>query len=295
MARRCVRQGVLLMNGVEYDIASLELPSHIRGFLSTLAPLDVLDILLVATIIYKTYEMLEDTRAITLVRGLIVLLVTTLICNLLELHVIYWLLQKAMTVLLVALPIVFQPELRRTLEHLGQGKFFGRSAFLNEEETRPIINGVIDAVFKMAQNHTGALIVMERDMGLNDICATGVPVDGLVTAAFLENIFVVKTPLHDGAVVIRGKRIIAAGCILPLTNRELPTEFGTRHRAAIGLSEQCDALIIVVSEETGIVSIVEDGHIRRRQTPEMIREYLKPIFAPESASVRDVIANWRKK
>ncbi|MBQ7516247.1 MAG: diadenylate cyclase CdaA [Schwartzia sp.] len=283
------------MNEVEFNITSLELPSHIRGFMMTIAPLDVLDILLVAIIIYKTYEMLEDTRAITLVKGFIVLLGTTLICNLLELHAIYWLLQKSLTVLLVALPIVFQPELRRTLEHLGQGRIFGRSVLLNEEEARSLINEMVEAIFDLAEKHTGALIVVERDMGLNDICATGVRIDGLVTAAFLENIFVVKTPLHDGAAVIRGKRVIAAGCILPLTNRYLPTEFGTRHRAGIGLSEQCDALIIIVSEETGIVSVAEEGHIRRPLNREDIRKYLSPIFAPESVNVRDMIANWRKK
>ncbi len=283
------------MNEVEFNITSLELPSHIRGFMMTIAPLDVLDILLVAIIIYKTYEMLEDTRAITLVKGFIVLLGTTLLCNLMELHAIYWLLKNAMTVLVVAMPIVFQPELRRTLEHLGQGRIFGRPVLLNEEEARSLINEMVEAIFDLSKQHTGALIVVERDMGLNDICATGVRIDGLVTAAFLENIFVVKTPLHDGAVVIRGKRVIAAGCILPLTNRYLPTEFGTRHRAGIGLSEQCDALIIIVSEETGIVSVAEEGHIRRPLNREDIRKYLKPIFAPESVSVRDMIANWRKK
>jgi diadenylate cyclase len=277
-------------------LSSLPLPNQLRGILSTIGLLDIIDVLLVAIILYKVYEMLQDTRAITLVKGLVVLLVLTMVSNWLELHVIYWLMQKIVTLLFVALPIVFQPELRRTLEHLGQGRFFGRSVFLNDEEARSVVNELDKAVMMLAANKIGALLVMERGMGLNDICASGIQIDGLITSDFLMNVFIPNTPLHDGAAVIRGKRLIAAGCLLPLTdNRSLSTELGTRHRAAIGLSEQCDALVVVVSEETGTISVAENGRIRRHLDSDTLKSYLRPIFAPETAGLKDMVANWRKK
>lgn len=284
------------MDVSDVSFSSLMLPGQLRGIFMTIGPLDVLDILLVAIIFYKMYEMLEDTRAITIVKGLIVLMVLTMAANLMELHAIYWMLQKFVTLLFVALPIVFQPELRRTLEHLGQGRFFGKSVFLNDEEARSLVKELESAVFRLSKQKIGALIVLEREMGLNDICASGIQIDGLVTADFLMNVFIPNTPLHDGAIVIRGKRLIAAGCLLPLTdNHSLSSELGTRHRAAIGLSEQCDALVVVVSEETGIVSVCEEGRIVRSLDPEQLCSYLRPIFKQESVSIKEIVANWRMK
>ena len=275
---------------------SLPLPGQLRSILSTMEVLDILDIALVAIILYKIYEMLEDTRAITLVRGIIFLLALALLANLLDLHVIYWLMSKALTLLFVAMPIVFQPELRRALEHLGEGRFFAHSSFLNDQDAENVIQELDSALRELSAVKTGALIVVERNMGLNDICRTGVQIDGLVTKEFLRNIFFVNTPLHDGAAVIRGKRVVAAGCLLPLTdNRTLSTELGTRHRAAIGLSEQCDALVLVVSEETGIISVAENGHIHRKIDSIQLKEYLKPIFEPEKISFKEMLVNWRKK
>lgn len=276
------------------------MPTQLRGILSTIGPLDILDIFIVAVILYKLYEMLQDTRAITLVKGLLVLLGLTMVCNWLELHVIYWLLQKTLTLLFVALPIVFQPELRRTLEHLGQGRFFGRSVFLNDEEARSLVQELDRAVMRLSAAKIGALLVIEREMGLNDICATGVQIDGLITSDFLMNVFIPNTPLHDGAAIIRGRRIIAAGCLLPLTdNRRLSTELGTRHRAAIGLSEQCDAMVVVVSEETGTISIAENGRIVRHLDSDMLTAHLNPVFSQKSAAIttgiKDMVANWRRK
>lgn len=284
------------MDVSDVSFSSLMLPGQLRGIFMTIGPLDVLDILLVAIIFYKMYEMLEDTRAITIVKGLIVLMVLTVAANLMELHAIYWMLQKFVTLLFVALPIVFQPELRRALEHLGQGRFFGKSVFLNAEEARSLVKELESAVFRLSKQKIGALIVLEREMGLNDICASGIQIDGLVTADFLMNVFIPNTPLHDGAIVIRGKRLIAAGCLLPLTdNHSLSSELGTRHRAAIGLSEQCDALVVVVSEETGIVSVCEEGRIVRSLDPEQLCSYLRPIFKQESVSIKEIVANWRMK
>lgn len=273
-----------------------QLHGMFRGVITTLSILDLVDIFIVAVILYKLYVMLQDTRAITLVKGVLVLLAVTVIASWAELHVISWLLQKAVTLLFVALPIVFQPELRRALEHLGQGRFLAPVMSLDDEEARSVVHELTKAVRVLAANKTGALIVVERDMGLNDISATGIQIDALITADFLLNVFIPNTPLHDGAAIVRGKRLVAAGCLLPLTeNRSLSTELGTRHRAAIGLSEQCDALIIVVSEETGTISIAENGRIRRHLDTEMLKAVLEPVFLPEKEGIRDMVKNWRRK
>ena len=268
------------------------MPTQFRGILSTITPLDILDILIVAFILYRVYVMLEDTRAITLAKGILVLLGVTVVASYFELHVISWLLQKSVTLLFVALPIVFQPELRRALEHLGQGRFFRAGGLLDDEEAQSTIREIRNAVKILSANKIGALLVIERNMGLNDISATGIQIDGLITSDFLPN-----TPLHDGAAVIRGKRLIAAGCLLPLTeNRSLSTELGTRHRAAIGLSEQCDALVVVVSEETGTISIAENGRIHRHLDGDELTHILTPAFAYNSrSSIWEIVRSWRKK
>lgn len=276
----------------------LPIPSQIHGLIRTVGFWDVVDILIVAVILYKVYEMLQDTRAITLLKGLIVLMIVTLLAGLLELHVISWLLQKTVTLLFVALPIVFQPELRRALERLGQGRFLGLDQYLDVEEANTLTNEIDKAVFNMADKKIGALLVIEKNVGINEIIDTGIKIEGLITTEFLMNVFIPNTPLHDGAAVIRGKRLVAAGCYLPLTeNRSLSSELGTRHRAAIGLSEQCDAVIIIVSEETGVVSVAENGRIERYMTHDSLRQRIRPLFVKEKPSMKfkDIIANWRKK
>lgn len=276
----------------------LPIPSQIHGLIRTVGFWDVVDILIVAVILYKVYEMLQDTRAITLVKGLIVLMIVTLVAGFLELHVISWLLQKTVTLLFVALPIVFQPELRRALERLGQGRFLGLDQYLDVEEANSLTNEIDKAVFNMADKKIGALLVIEKNVGINEIIDTGIKIEGLITTEFLMNVFIPNTPLHDGAAVIRGKRLVAAGCYLPLTeNRSLSSELGTRHRAAIGLSEQCDAVIIIVSEETGVVSVAENGRIERYMTHDSLRQRIRPLFVKEKPSMKfkDIIANWRKK
>lgn len=277
------------------DFSLPQVPTQLRGILSTIGPLDILDILIVAIILYKVYEMLQDTRAITLVKGLLVLLGITLVCNWMELHVISWLLQKAVTLIFVALPIVFQPELRRALEHLGQGRFLANPTVLDDRQAQNVVHELVRAVRTLASTKTGALLVIERNMGLNDICASGIQTDALITAEFLLNVFIPNTPLHDGAGIVRGNRLIAAGCYLPLTERSFSTELGTRHRAAIGLSEQCDALIVVVSEETGTISVAEEGRITRHLDAEALKNILMPVFSPEKQTFRELVENWRKK
>lgn len=271
-----------------------------HGLISTVGLRDIVDILLVAVIFYKCYEMLKDTRAITLAKGFFVMLGVALAAYVFELHAIYWLLSKTIYVLIVALPIVFQPELRRALERIGQGKFLGSAVYLNAEEADSLVNEIDRAVFAMAGKKIGALLVLEREIGINEIIDTGIRIDGLVTSPFMMNVFIPNTPLHDGAAVIRGNRLIAAGCLLPLTeNRSLSTELGTRHRAALGLSEQCDAVIIIVSEETGIVSIAEGGQITRRLTSEDLKNRLRPLLTKENPTLKfndlkHVLDSWRK-
>ena len=275
-------------------------PIQYHGLLSTVGVRDVVDILLVAVILYKSYEMLKDTRAITLAKGLFVMMGVALGAYILELHAIYWLLSKSIYLLFMALPIVFQPELRRALERIGQGKFLGSAVYLNAEEADTLVNEIDKVVFNMSAKKIGALIVLEREIGINEIIDTAIRADGLVTAPFTMKVFIPNTPLHDGAAVIRGNRMIAAGCLLPLAeNRSLSTELGTRHRAALGLSEQCDAVVVIVSEETGIVSIAENGHITRRLNSEQLKNRLRPLLTKDDPTlkmkdIKNVFDAWRK-
>ncbi|MBQ6975438.1 MAG: diadenylate cyclase CdaA [Selenomonadaceae bacterium] len=269
---------------------------RLRGLISTINFSDILEIILVAIIIYKLYQILEGTRAVTLVKGILVLFMVNFFCNILHLHLLSWIFEKVMTWSFVALPIIFQPELRRTLERLGEGKFlFEKRVSLDEEEAMKVVKELVAASKALSATKTGALMVIEREMGLNDIGDTGIKIDALITTEFLLNVFIPNTPLHDGAAIIRGKRLISAGCLLPLTERRgLPKELGTRHRAAIGLSEQCDALILVVSEETGTISIAENGKLMRRLDEETLTAALRPAFIkPGKKSLSGFFDKWK--
>lgn len=274
----------------------LEFPKKIHDLVSTIGFLDVFDILIVAAILYQLYQTIHDTRAITLVKGLMVIIALTIICGWLNLHVMTWLLQKSSEWLLIALPILFQPELRRALEHIGQGQFILKGASLLDKKTADtVIEEIVKTAKKLSQTKTGALMVIERKMKLNDISVTGIHIDGIISSEFLLNVFIVNTPLHDGAAIIRGNRLISAACVLPLTeNTELSTELGTRHRAAIGLSEQCDALIVVVSEETGTISVAEGGRLMRRFDEQTLAAKIRPAFAHHEDKILDkFISMWR--
>lgn len=267
---------------------------QMRGIIATIGLLDIVDILLVAFVLYNLYLLIRYTQAMQLVKGLVVLIVATLVSKWLGLHVINWLLQKTMTIVAVALPVVFQPELRRTLERLGRGNLFGKyNTVLEEKEAAELIDTLIKAVVVLAKNKIGALIIIERSTGLNDYIETGVKIEGFVSAEFIINIFIPNTPLHDGAVLIRGNRVMAAGCLLPLSeNPDLAKELGTRHRAAIGISEQSDALAIVVSEETGIISLAEGGRITRCLDKDTLREKLWPLLKPKPTNLT-YLFKWR--
>ena len=238
---------------------------HFEALIHTFRILDLIDILTVAIGIYYMYKLLKDTRAVALLKGLLFLAILNVLSHVMNLYVINWILQQGMTVILFALPVVFQPELRRALEQLGRGRIFSKAQNVNEEE--------------MSREHTGALIVFEREVGLNDFIDTGIIVDAVLSRELIKNIFVPSTPLHDGAMIIRNGRIQAAGCLLPLTeDRTLSTELGTRHRAAIGLSEQTDAVVVVVSEETGVISYTYGGHIYRHLPEDQIKEALRTFM-----------------
>ena len=261
---------------------------QLQGLVSTIGILDIIDIVVVAYFLYRLYLMLKNTRAATLVKGLLVLVAFMIVCRTLNLHVISWLLEKSMTVIMVALPVVFQPELRRALEQIGRGKLFRKGSELDEQELEAMLEDVAAATKLMSKAKVGALMVFERATGLVERIETGVPIDGLVSSGLIQNIFVKDTPLHDGAVVIRGNRIVAACCLLPLTeNRNLSQELGTRHRAAIGISEQSDAMVLVVSEETGAISIARNGELVRYLTVDDVKEILRNAIVQPHVVVKD--------
>jgi len=256
--------------------------------------INIIDMLVVAALIYKLFQWIRGTRAVQLLKGLVVLLVATTISDWLGLYTINWILKNIRTMVVVAIPVVFQPELRRALERLGRGKFFARPLiFLGEEDTVRIIDEIIRAVFIMSKNRTGALIVLERETGINDYIETGIKLDSVISGEFLINIFVSNSPLHDGAAIIRGDRVAAAGCFLPLSeNPNLSKELGTRHRAAIGITEISDSAAIVVSEETGTVSLAYEGKITRNLDEKALREVLTDMLVQKTISQAS-FWNWR--
>lgn len=272
----------------------MDLP--IQGFISSFRLLDVVDILLVAFFLYKLLILIRNTRAVALIKGLIFLGVITILSSsrFLNLHVINWLLQQGLMIIMVALPVVFQPELRRALEQIGRGRLFRTSdQIMNDEEWDRLIDEIIAITESLSKTHTGALIVFEREVGLNDYIDTGISIDGIVSRELLGNIFIPNTPLHDGAVIIRRNRVMAAGCLLPLTSdRSLSTELGTRHRAAIGISELADAVVVVVSEETGAVSYTYGGHIYRHLDGQALRNTLNAFLKQPTQGLANLF-KWR--
>ncbi|HEX6972573.1 MAG TPA: diadenylate cyclase CdaA, partial [Limnochordia bacterium] len=216
---------------------------------------DAVDILIVAYLVFRLMLLLRGTRATAVLKGLGLLVVASVLSRYLGLRTVSWLLDRGTTVILVALPVVFYPELRRALEHLGRGQIFSRLSALADDEIERVIAAVARATRALSQARVGAIFVFERDIGLEEFIESGVRLDAAVSAELLLNLFSPTTPLHDGAVIVRGDRVAAAGCFLPLTeNPHVTRNLGTRHRAALGISEQSDAVVVVVSEETGTIS-----------------------------------------
>jgi diadenylate cyclase len=248
---------------------------------------DIIDVGIVSYIIYKMILLVRGTRAVQLLKGIFVLVGTWAISTWFNLYTLKWLMNQMFTFGVVSVLIIFQPELRRVLEQLGRGKLFSRTYSLERDAVSEQVDGVIKAVQHMASRKIGALIVFERSTGVSELIESGVQMESRITSELLINIFTPNAPLHDGAVIIRGNQIMAAGCYLPLSeNPFISKELGTRHRAAIGVSEVSDAISVVVSEETGQVSLSLNGMIVRDINEESLIsklfEELTPKTSPKS-------------
>ena len=244
---------------------------------------DILDILIVTFIMYKLLDFIRETRAEQLAKGLLVLVIITVLSKVLQLYTLHWILSGVMTVGLIAIVVIFQPELRRGLEYLGRSKLSNVLTEVDKDEAKHMVGQLVEAVDTMSSSRTGALIVIEREISLNDIAETGTVIDAAVSAQLIGNIFYEGAPLHDGALIIRGDRLYAAGCVLPLTqNKDLNKELGTRHRAGIGITENSDALVIIVSEETGIISTAQNGKLTRFLDAKNIEKMLYSIYLEET-------------
>ena len=255
--------------------------SSALDIISDIRILDIIDIAIVAFAIYKIIDFISRTRAQQLVKGLVVLIVALALSDIMNLYTVHFVLNAVMTYGLMAIIVIFYPELRRALEYLGRSKLFFSKQFANvqKDTAKEIISQICKAVEYFSSNKTGALIVIEREIALGDIVETGTKVDADITAMLLDTIFYEGSALHDGAVIIRQDRLLAAGCVLPLTrNNNLEHTLGTRHRAGIGVTEVSDAVTIIVSEETGIISMASDGMLSRFLDVKTVEKNLYGIY-----------------
>jgi len=261
---------------------------------------DYVDIALVAYLIYRGMKLLRDTVAFRLAKGIFVLFLAMAVSNFFYLNTISWVFEQVMSYGLISVLIVFQPEIRRMLEQLGKGSF--SKLLIGHEEVKgdveSMISAIVAACTSMSQTKTGALIVCERQKKLGEIMKTGTQVDAAPSSELIKNIFFHNSPLHDGAMLVRNARVLAAGCVLPLSgSQNLSRELGTRHRAAVGMSEISDAVLVVVSEETGGISVAIGGMLKRHLTPEVLRQVLASELMDESRDRRKsgVLSKWKVK
>lgn len=258
------------INAIWYDLTSLIFNMGIT---------DIIDIAIVCYICYKIFMFIKDTRAEQVLKGMLFLLVTTKASEILQLHTLNWILVYTLQVGVIAFLIIFQPELRAGLEHIGRARFnfIGKNSIsISEDQLKQSIEEMVEAIYSLSRQKIGALIVIERETKIGEIINTGTIIDGEISTQLLINIFIPNTPLHDGAVVIRGDKIKAAACFLPLTeSKDLSKDLGTRHRAAIGISEISDCLALTVSEETGAVSVARLGKLYRNLSKERLTNILR--------------------
>lgn len=254
----------------------------------------LIDIGIVSYVFYRLLGLIRGTRAEQLLKGLVLLLVFTVIASYLRLDMVNWLVEKLWILFAIILPIVFQPEIRRFLEQLGRGSFFTSHRRLSLiEEYENIITEVSEAARILSHNRVGALIVLTRETGIAEYLESGVKMDALVSSGLLVNIFVPNTPLHDGAVVITEGRIDRAACFLPLSdNPALDREIGTRHRAALGITEVSDALVVIVSEETGTISVSREGQLQRYLDEDSLKELLRQELLSGGLSAESLFRRW---
>ncbi|RDY22423.1 TIGR00159 family protein [Romboutsia maritimum] len=259
-----------------------DINSFLTSFISIITRIsinDIIDISIVAYIFYKIFMFIKDTRAAQVLKGIILLLVATQLSDTFRLHTLYWILVNALKIGLLAACIIFQPELRAGLEHIGRAKlkFFGKNNFnTSQENMNRTIEEIVESLYSLSRQKIGALIIMERQTKIGDIINTGTILDAEVSRQLLINIFIPNTPLHDGAVVIRDSKVTAAACFLPLTqSKDLSKDLGTRHRAGVGVSEVSDCITLIVSEETGDVSIAKAGKLYRNISKERMTNILR--------------------
>lgn len=270
--------------------------SQIWFAITTISPFDILDIIIVAFIIYKAVDFLRESRAVQLIKGIVILLVISAFANLFDLVSLKWLLAKLFDYALIAIVVIFQPELRRALERVGRSNLaaIAKGQFVADMEDKigDCIADVCRSVTTMSDKRIGALIVFERDTKLAEIANTGTIINADVSTEMVGNIFFPKSPLHDGAMIIRDGKILAAGCILPLTaNNDLNSQLGTRHRAAIGMSENSDAVVIIVSEETGNISVAMNGAISRDFNSVTLKDLLTREIIQNESKTKSVFSD----
>jgi len=258
---------------------------------SQIGPTDFIDVAIIAFIIYQILRFIRETRAEQLVKGLLILIVIMIVSGSLHLYTLNWVLRNFMQFGIIALVIVFQPELRRALEYLGRSRFIkGKLQAGDKEKAKTAATAIVKAVEYFSTNKVGAIIVIERDVSLTDFVETGVPLNSELSVEMLESIFFMGTPLHDGAAIISGDRIRAAACVLPLTrSKELSTEIGMRHRAGLGITEVSDAYAIVVSEETGIISTAREGRMTRFLDVKALEKTLLDIYLNDFEPIQNGI------
>lgn len=249
--------------------------------LTDISVLDIVDILIVSYVMYQLILLIRGTRAIQLLKGIVIVVVVWALSFVFQLNTLQWMMKQLFTYGVLAVIVIFQPEFRRALEQLGRGKLFSRTTA--EDDVNERISEVLRTLHYLAKRKIGALIVFERETGLNDYVESGISIDSKISSELLTNIFIPNTPLHDGAVIIRQDRLLAAGCYLPLSeNPFISKELGTRHRAAIGMSEVSDAICVVVSEETGQISLAINGQVVRDIKEESLISKLYEELKPKS-------------
>jgi diadenylate cyclase len=256
----------------------------------------VVDIAIVSYVFYKLLMLIRGTRAIQLIQGIVIIVLAWVLSSLLNLRTLEWLMSQAFTYGVLVILIIFQPEFRRALEQLGRGRFFVRTGVQEDSDLLSVAEACYKAATYMAQRRIGALIVLERKIGLNDMIETGTRLEAKLSAELLINIFTPNTPLHDGAVIIRDATIMAAGCYLPLSESPfISKELGTRHRAAVGVSEVTDCLSLVVSEETGQISLASDGVLERDIQGEVLFLRLREALMPSAKKAGSFRQKWGQK
>ena len=271
------------------DVPFTQLPAVIGRYLLTIQITDLLDMAIMAFALFKILVLVQSTKAASLLKGLFVFFAALLLSYLLQLHGIYYVMSTMANMGILALIILFQPEIRQVLEQMGSRRFIG---FFTHGEASNVMEATIGqtvlACSEMSQSRTGALIVFEREILLDDMVRSGTVLDASVSSELLKNIFFVKAPMHDGAVIVRHGRILGAGCMLPLSkNVNLSRDLGMRHRAGIGMSENSDAVVVIVSEETGSISVAIGGMLKRHLKPETLENLLRNELLPQEDGEED--------